>query len=219
MRSRPRGSSRIWYPHPPEEKRAVSRGRKRGGKIRIVILLVVLASLLVGLAGCQDVTAPHQSTTDSTERTEGIDEGRFGDAWGRLTDIIVLTAVASTLSDTRTKVDHLRAELDAIDETDLTDEEKQFLAKFYEVYWAYEDSLALWAAADAQGTEFEGIPLYRDGRPLVERANEIVDLYDLPLQTSKVSDSVQYVPDDSIQTLWRFARAQTQEWLVPVMEG
>ena len=71
----------------------------------------------------------------------------------------------------------------------------------------------------SRAAEYEGIPLYRDGRPLIERADVIVDLYDLPLQTSEVSESVQYVPEDSIERLWRFARAQTQEWLVPVMEG
>jgi len=171
------------------------------------------------VGGCGDLSAPHQSTTDSTARTEGIDDARFGDAWGALTDIIVVTSGVSTLGDTRRKVDHLREELDAIDETALTADERGFLDRFEEVYWAYEDSLSLWALADEQGGEYEGIPLFRDGQPLTERADVISDLYDLPLRTSGVSEAVQYVPDDSIERLWRFARFQTQELLVPVMEG
>ena len=108
--------------------------------------MLVLVALLVTVGGCRDLTAPHQSTTDSTERTEGIDADTFSDAWGALTDIIVATSAVSTLADSRKKVDHLREELDAIDEADLTADEKEFLATFYEVYWAYEDSLSLWAA-------------------------------------------------------------------------
>ncbi len=178
-----------------------------------------MVSLVVTAAGCRDLTPPHQTATESSERTTGIDDTLFEDSWGALTDIIVATSAVSTLTDSRNKVDHLREELDAIDAAGLTLDEQDFLAKFNSIYWAYEDSLSLWSAADAQGTEYEGIPLYRDGRPLVPRADEIVDLYDLPLQTSQVSSSVQYAPDDSIQRLWRLARARTQEWLVPVMEG
>ena len=181
--------------------------------------MLVMVALLVTLAGCGDLTPPHQSNNESTERTEGIDADIFSDAWGALTDMIVATSAVSTLADSRKKLDHVREELSAIDQADLTADEKEFLSTFYEVYWAYEDSLSLWTLASEQDGEYEGIPLYRDGRPLIERADVIVDTYDLPLRQSEVSESVEYVPDDSVERLWRLARSLTQERLVPVMEG
>ena len=196
-------------------------------KIRVVVALMVLASLIVGVVvgagGCRELTPPHRSTTESIERTEGVEEGIFGDAWGAVKDVIVATAAARALADTANKVRHLAEELAEIDEAELTDDEKLLLARFYEVYWGYEDSVTLWNLALEQeeraGEAVEGIVLYEDGEPMVERADVMVETYDLPLLTSEADGTIRYVPEDSVQRLWRFARARAQEWLVPVMEG
>lgn len=176
-----------------------------------------MASLTVGLAGCQPPVAPNQPGTTTTLSPTGVDKNTFGPAWDKLKDILVATATATSLSDFRSRVQDLRVALDAIDQGRLNGEEKQVWSRFYEVYWAYEDSVSLWSVdVEASNKDSEGIPLFRDGQPLVPRADEIVRLYGLVVKTSQTSDKVEYVPDDSVRKLWGVGSREIEKSLLPV---
>lgn len=174
---------------------------------------------MLGLAGCGDFVPPVKVGGETNAQPAAVDKDKFAPAWGKLKDILVATAVATTLADCRSRVSDLRAELDAINEGALNEDEKQVRSKFYEVYWTYEDSLSLWAAdIEATETEVEGIPIYRNDQPLLPRAQEIVDLYGLVVKTSPSSDRIEYVPDDSVGKLWGLASSETEKWLLPALD-
>lgn len=180
-------------------------------------MIALLLLLAVGLAGCGNLVAPHQTTTSDTVHSAGVEKDMFEAAWEKLKDVLVATAVASALSEFRELIGDLKGSLDAIDATTLNQDELEFRARFYGVYQAYADSVALWEV-DARSTDIkcDGIPIFRGETPLVPRAREIMTQYGLKVTVSPDSD-VKCVPDQSIATLWDYARSRTEEWLLPVM--
>jgi hypothetical protein len=172
----------------------------------------------VGLTGCGDFVPPVKVGGETSAKPAKVDKEKFGPAWEKLKDILVATAVATTLTDCRSRVRDLRSELDAIDEGSLNEDEKRIRAKFFEVYWAYEDSLSLWTAdLEASDKGYDGIPVYRNDEPLLPRADEILGLYGLVVKSSQSSDRVEYVPEDSVGKLWEVATRETEKWLLPAM--
>jgi hypothetical protein len=174
--------------------------------------------MTVGLAGCGKLVAPNRPGTVTTLAATGVDKDKFAPAWDKLKDILVATAVAVTLDQFHTRVQSYRTALDAIDETGLNADEKVVRLKFYDVYWAFEDSVSLWTA-DVEGKDMkvDGIPLYRDGKPLIPRADQIVSLYGLAVTTSQGSDRIGYAPKNSVQKLWGIASHETEKSLLPAL--
>ncbi len=154
----------------------------------------------------------------TTIAATGVDKDKFAPAWDKLKEILVASAVATTLDQLDSRVRAFRAALDVMDVAVLNADEQQVRLRFYLVYWAYEDSVTLWRAdVEAGDIKVDGIPLYRDGQALVARADQIVSLYGLVLETSKGPDQIGYVSKDSVGKLWGLASQEIEKYLLPVL--
>lgn len=196
----------------------------RGLRVAALALALILAlGTVLGAGGCQKPVAPHVGATSTTEigappaQSSGVDEHKFNEAWGCLKELIDATSMAAAARPALdAQVQKLRDALGDIPAGSLNADEQQVLADFDRVYWAYADGLALWKVLVETDADCEGIPIYRDGAPLLPRADDIVRLYSLPTTVSGGSPALTCVPEDSIEKLWKQAYAWSADELLPV---
>lgn len=169
-----------------------------------LVLLIALALISV-VAGCSAASQTTTSETASTTTMPEVDKEKFSDVWRALMEVQGATTVGVVYSDFGPLVQGFVTELSLLPQ-DMTNADRVAALALAEVAQAYSDSLALWGRKIKQDSDYKGISVFYDGKPLISRAREIVDTYGLTVTDESISE---VVPGTSIQVVWAWAAERT----------
>ena len=174
--------------------------------VLVAALAVVLAT--GALFGC---ATAEKTTTTTTERVTtttrpSVDKSKFADVWRAIVKIESATAVGVTYRDLGALVQNLVTEVSLLPQ-DMNTSESELQLAVLRIAMAYNDSLILWERKldQSDSIAYGGIAIRRDGKPLIDRAREMVDAYALDLEPSTSMSGYEVVPDESIQQIWMWA--------------